>query len=84
MLPTQIKSLFERAAADPEFRARLLANPALGLTAEKLQAFTNNPELAEAELSLDKLDQISGGPMSINRSGDGGPTDFGMPALDAA
>lgn len=72
MIPSQLKSILERAAADSEFRARLLANPVLGLTADKLQAFLDNPELAEAELSLDMLDQIAGGPMSINRSGDGG------------
>ena len=68
MIPSQLKSLLERAAVDPAFRAQLLANPALGLTADKLQAFIDNPELAGAELSLEMLDQIAGGPMSINRT----------------
>ena len=57
-----LQAVLKRAATDPAFRAQLLANPALGLTEDKLQAMTANPALAEAELSLEMLEQIAGGP----------------------
>lgn len=84
MTTPTLQSVLQRAATDPAFRARLLADPALGLTEDKLQALLVNPDLAQAELSLEMLDLIAGGPMSINRSGGNGDPDLGMPALDAA
>ncbi len=59
---TTLQAILQRAATDPAFRAQLLANPALGLTEDKLQALLANPALAEAELSLEMLEQIAGGP----------------------
>lgn len=72
MFTPTLRAILTRAASDPAYRAKLLADPALGLTADKLQRLIDHPELAESELSLETLDQIAGGPMSINRGGGGG------------
>jgi len=75
MTTPTLQAILHRATTDPAFRAQLLADPALGLTEDKLQALLANPTLAEAELSLEMLEKIAGGPMSINRSGPGGSYD---------
>ena len=62
MTTPTLQAILHRATTDPAFRAQLLADPALGLTEDKLQALLANPTLAEAELSLEMLEKIAGGP----------------------
>ena len=75
MTTPTLQAILHRATTDPAFRAQLLADPALGLTEDKLQALLANPTLAEAELSLEMLEEIAGGPQGANwlpgRQGDG-------------
>ena len=64
MLTPTLRSLFERAAGDPAFRAQLLANPALaeGLTREQIERLLSEMSLLDGELSDEMLDSIAGGP----------------------
>ncbi len=62
MTTPALQAILRCATTEPAFRAQLLANPALGLTEDRLQALLANPDLAEVELSLEMLEQIAGGP----------------------
>ncbi len=77
MTTPTLQSILTRAATDPAFRAQLLADPALGLTEDKLRALLANPELAGAELSLEMLEKIAGGPIYYITFSDGNLRDDG-------
>ena len=63
MIPSQLKSLFERAAGDPTFRAQLLANPALaeGLTREQIEGLLGEMAWLDGQLTDAMLDNVAAG-----------------------
>ena len=63
MLTPQLRSVFERAASDPAFRAQLLANPALaeGLTREQIEGLLGEMALLNSQLTDAMLDMAVGG-----------------------
>jgi hypothetical protein len=63
MIPVQLKALFERAAGDPAFRARLLAHPALaeGLARDQVEKLLAEMALLDGQLTDDLLDGVVGG-----------------------
>jgi hypothetical protein len=63
MLTPTLRSLFERAAADPAFRAQLLANPTLaeGLTREQIEGLLGEMALLDGQLTDAMLDMAVGG-----------------------
>ena len=79
MTAPTLQAILHRATTDPAFRAHLLADPALGLTEDKLQALLANPDLAEAELSLEMLEKIAGGPQFNAQWTNGVRDDSGNP-----
>ena len=63
-MPTPtLRSLFERAATDPAFRAQLLANPALaeGLTREQIEGLLGEMALLDGQLTDEMLDRVAAG-----------------------
>ena len=63
MIPVQLKALFERAAGDPAFRARLLASPALagGLARAQIEKLLGEMALLDSQLTDEMLDGVAGG-----------------------
>ena len=61
MIPAQLKSILERAAGDPAFRAQLLANPALaeGLTREQIEKLLGEMALLDGQLTDEMLDRVA-------------------------
>ena len=66
MFTPALRSVFERAAGDPAFRAQLLANPALaeGLSREQIEGLLGEMALLDGQLTDDMLDGVAAG-MSI-------------------
>ena len=69
MITSTLRSLLERAAGDPAFRAQLLANPALaeGLSREQIEGLLGEMALLDGQLTDEMLDMVAGG----NTSGRG-------------
>jgi len=69
MIPAQLKSIFERAAGDPAFRAQLLANPALaeGLAREQIEGLLGEMALLDGQLTDEMLDRVAGGMTGTGR-----------------
>ena len=63
-MPTStLRSLFERAAGDPAFRAQLFANPSIaeGLTREQIEKLLGEMALLDGQLTDAMLDMAVGG-----------------------
>ena len=63
MLTSTLRTLFERAAGDPAFRAQLLANPALaeGLAREQIEGLLGEMALLDGQLTDAMLDSVAAG-----------------------
>lgn len=77
MITSTLRSLLERAAGDPAFRAQLLVNPALaeGLTREQIDGLLGEMALLDDQLTDAMLDSVAGGGMSR--------TNLGLMGIDA-
>ena len=63
MITSTLRSLLERAATDPAFRAQLLANPALaeGLAREQIEGLLGDMAMLDGQLTDAMLDMAVGG-----------------------
>ena len=63
MITSTLRSLFERAAGDPAFRAQLLAHPALaeGLAREQIEGLLGEMALLDGQLTDEMLDRVAAG-----------------------
>ncbi len=68
MLSPTLKTILERAVADPAYRAQLLRNPALaeGLTREQIESIVNELTLLDGQLTDEMLDRVVGGPIKLS------------------